>query len=280
MGGIHYGADDNASGVAALLEVAKQLAQGERRRHLILAFWSGEELGLLGSNAFLKEEVLPPEKIAAYVNLDMVGRMQENKLSLQAAGSSATWPGLVERSNVAVGIDLQLQDDPYLPTDSTSFNQAEVPTLNLFTGGHEDYHRPTDRPETINFEDLERVSRFATLLVGKLADLEAAPEFVKVEPKIERGGGRDSMRAFTGTIPDYTTEVEGLRLSGVIGGGPAEEAGLQEGDVIVEFGGQQITNIYDYTYALDAVKIGVPVTVVYLRDGERREATITPRARD
>ena len=110
--------------------------------------------------------------------------------------------------------------------------------------------------------------------------MDVAPEFVAVERKVEKGGGRDGLRAFTGTIPDYGTEVEGLLLSGVIGGGPAADAGLQGGDVIIEFGEQQISNIYDYTYALDAVKIGVPVRVVYLRDGERGESMITPRARD
>ena len=279
-GEIHLGADDNASGVGAVLEVARRLSERDLRRDLVVAFWSGEELGLLGSSAFVKEEVLPVDQIAAYVNLDMVGRMRENRLSVQAIGSSSAWPGLVESANVPVGFDIQTQDDPYLPTDSTSFNQAGVPTLNLFTGGHEDYHRPTDRPDRINYEDLERVTRFATLLVAKLADREAAPDFVEVEPKVDPGGGRDSLRAFTGTIPDYTTEVEGLLLSGVIGGGPADEAGLTGGDVIVEFAGQTITNIYDYTYALDAVKIGEPVKVVFVRDGERREVTLIPRARE
>ena len=279
-GGIHYGADDNASGVAAVLETARALAAPERRRDLVVALWSGEELGLLGSSAFVREAVVPTDRIAAYVNLDMVGRMQENKLSIQAMGSSSVWPALVERVNVPVGFDVRAQDDPYLPTDSTSFNQAGVPTLNLFTGGHEDYHRPSDVAERINYDDLARVTRFATLLVGRLLEADEPPDFVRVEPRVEQGGGRDTLRAFTGTVPDYTTEVEGLRLSGVIGGGPADEAGLREGDVIVEFAGQKITNIYDYTYALDAVKIGVPVQVVVLREGERLEVTITPRARD
>ncbi len=279
-GGIHHGADDNASGVAAVLEAGKRLAQTERRRNVMLAFWSGEELGVLGSAKFLQDPPVAADEIAAYVNLDMVGRMRDNKLTLQAVGSSSVWPRLIEQANVPVGFDVNTGEDPYLPTDSTTFNQASVPTVHFFTGSHEDYHRPSDTAEKINYDDLARVARFGALMVGKLANLEAAPDFVKVEPKTEQGGGRDTVRAFTGTIPDYTTEVEGLRLSGVIGGGPADEAGLQEGDVIVEFGGQTITNIYDYTYALDAVKIGEPTKVVFLRDGERMEVTITPRARD
>ncbi|MGH9381194.1 MAG: M20/M25/M40 family metallo-hydrolase [Thermoanaerobaculia bacterium] len=278
---IHYGADDNASGVAAALEAARRLAGERHRRNVAVAFWSGEELGTLGSTAFLRDKVLDPATIAAYVNFDMVGRMRDNKLTLQAAGSSPAWPGLIERTNVPVGFDLQIGEDPYLPTDSSVFNQADVPTLHFFTGSHEDYHKPSDTADKINYEELERVARFGALLVGKLADLDAAPEFVAVAPTARAAaGGRETVRAYTGTIPDYTTEVEGLRLSGVIEGGPAAAAGLQEGDVIVELDGTTIANIYDYTYALDAVKIGERTNIVYLRDGERHETTIVPAVRE
>jgi C-terminal processing protease CtpA/Prc len=187
---------------------------------------------------------------------------------------------LIEQSNVPVGFDIELQDDPYLPTDSSSFNTVSIPTLNFFTGSHEDYHRPTDTADKINYSDLERIAQLGALVASRVSRMPAAPEFVAVERKVEQGGGRDGLRAFTGTIPDYGTEVEGLLLSGVIEGGPAEEGGLQGGDVIVEFGKQKISNIYDYTYALDAVKIGEPISVVFVRDGERQETTITPRARD
>lgn len=277
---VHYGADDNASGVAAALSVASRLAGQELPRQVVVAFWSGEEIGILGSAAFAKGEELAPEQIAAYINFDMVGRSRDNKLSLQAVGSSPVWAGLIERSNVPVGFDVSIQTDPYLPTDSTSFNTVKVPTLNFFTGSHDDYHRPSDTAEKLNYEDLDRVAQLGALIAGKVSRLEEAPEFVTVERKVEEGGGRDGLRAFTGTIPDYGTEVDGLLLSGVIEGGPADEGGLKAGDVIVEFGVKKISNIYDYTYALDAVKIGEPLKVVFLRDGERMETTITPRARD
>ncbi|MDH3404284.1 MAG: M20/M25/M40 family metallo-hydrolase [Acidobacteriota bacterium] len=280
VGGIHHGADDNASGVAAVLEMVSGLAAMERRRDVIVALWSGEELGVLGSNAFVEEGTIAAADLAAYVNLDMVGRARDNKVALRAMGSSSIWPEVVERANVPVGLDLTEGEDPYLPTDTLTLNQAEVPSIDLFTGAHEDYHRPTDTADLINYEDLERIARFGTLVAANVINRDAAPDFLKVEPRTDSGGDRDSVRAFTGTIPDYTTEVEGLLLSGVIAGGPADEAGLQEGDVIVEFGGQKIANIYDYTYALDAVKIGEPVLVVLERDGERMEVTITPRARD
>jgi Iap family predicted aminopeptidase len=278
--GIHYGADDNASGVATLLQLVQDVKELPRHRDLLVAFWSGEELGLIGSSDFLKNAVVPPDQIAAYLNFDMVGRVSDGRLSVQAAGSSPVWPTLIEESNVPVGLDLGLRDDPYLPTDTLAFNQAKVPSLDFFSGSHEDYHRPTDTAEKLNYDAMEKVARLGALLAMRVANMEEPPDFVSVAPTRSQGGDRDTVRAFTGTIPDYTAEVEGLRLSGVIEGGPADEAGLQEGDVIVEFAGQTIANIYDYTYALDSVKIGEAVPVVLLRDGERMEVTITPRARN
>jgi hypothetical protein len=276
-GQIHHGADDNASGVAAVLAIAERLSRVERRAPLAFAFWAGEELGLLGSAEFVRAAVM--KDVAAYLNFDMVGRMRDNKLVLQAAGTSSVWPRLVEQANVVVGFDVQMSDDPYLPTDVTSFNQVGIPSLNFFTGSHREYHRPADRAELINYEDLERIVDLGSMLTQKIASLDAKPEFVKVARAPSSGGSRDTVRVFTGTIPDYATEVEGLLLSGVMEGGPAQEAGLAGGDVIVEFAGRKIGNIYDYTFALDVVKVGEPVKVVYLRAGERRETTLTPRAR-
>ncbi|MGE3704342.1 MAG: M28 family peptidase [Vicinamibacterales bacterium] len=276
---IHHGADDNASGSAAVLAVGERLSTRARKRHVLLQFWSGEELGLLGSAAYVAAPPVPVAELAAYLNFDMVGRMQDNKLTLQAAGTSAAWARMIEQANVAAGFDLLLQQDPYQPTDVATFNQAGVPCLNFFTGTHADYHRPSDTADKINYEDLDRIVDFAAGIATRLLDLDAAPAFTKVEQQITTTGGRAGVRVFTGTIPDYSTEVKGLLLSGVIGGGPAEAAGLQKGDVIVEIGGQTIANIYDYTYALETLKIGVPVTVAYVRNGERRETTLTPGAR-
>jgi Zn-dependent M28 family amino/carboxypeptidase len=279
VGAIHYGADDNASGVAAILEAARHLRRARFDRHVVLAFWSGEELGLLGSNAFLQGGGLASADISAYLNLDMVGRMRDNKLTAQGAGSSPEWARLLEQANVMAGFDLSVHQDPYLPTDSAAFYGAQVPTLNLFTGAHEDYHRPTDRAERVNVADLARISDFTRALTLRLADASLSPEYLRVERAASQGGDRDTVRVFTGTIPDYSTEVEGLLLGGVIGGGPAEAAGLRAGDVIVRFGDHDIKNIYDYTYALDAMKVDQTVEVVYLRDGQRLTTTITPRAR-
>ena len=279
-GKIHNGADDNASGVAAVLAAGARLAGMPRARNVALAFWSGEELGTIGSLDFARGDTLPMDQVAANLNFDMVGRSRDNRLVIQAVGSSAEWPGLIERSNVVVGFDIKMDDNPYLPTDSSSFNQAGVPTLAFFTDVHTDYHRPSDDAELLNIEDLARVAHLGALLAHKVSNLEAPPQFVAVQQRrSEQQGSRDTVRAFTGTIPDYASDIEGLLLGGVIEGGPAEEAGLRGGDVIIEFGGQTIANIYDYTYALDAVKVGEPLQIVFMRSGERHETTMTPRAR-
>jgi hypothetical protein len=278
-GRAHLGADDNASGTAAVLAIAGSLArQPMRRRHLLVGLWSAEEIGLIGSAAFVATPPVPVDQLAAYLNFDMVGRMQDNKLVVQATGSSPAWAPILERANVAAGFDLTVQPDPYQPTDVSSFNQAGVPSLSFTTGGHADYHKPSDTADKIAYEDLDRVASFAATIARRLMDLDAAPQFTKVEQSTQTAT-RAGVRVFTGTVPDYAATVKGLLLGGVVGGGPAEQAGLQKGDMIVEIAGQAITNIYDYTYALDLLKIGQGVKVVYMRGAERRETTLTPAAR-
>jgi C-terminal processing protease CtpA/Prc len=208
----------------------------------------------------------------------MVGRMQNNKLIVQATGTSPTWGRLLERANVAAGFDLVVQPDPYQPTDVATFNQAGVASLAFFTGSHTDYHKPSDLAERINFEDLDRVASMGAAVVRSIADADQAPQFTKVDQPASRGTVA-GLRVTTGTIPDYATEVKGLLLGGVTGGGPAEQAGLTKGDVIVEIAGQTIANIYDYTYALELLRVNQPVKVVYLRNAERRETMLTPAAR-
>jgi hypothetical protein len=278
-GKIHFGADDNASGSAAVLAIAATLAKQPRSRNVLVGFWSGEELGLIGSNAFSTTPPVPLDAIAAYLNFDMVGRMQDNKLTVQATGSSPAWGKIIEQANVAAGFDLAVQDDPYQPTDVATFNASSIPSLSFFTGTHADYHKPSDTADKIDYEDLDRVVDFAAAIARRIEDNPQAPAFTKVDQSLQQGAGRAGVRLFTGTIPDYSTEIKGLLLGGVVGGGPAEQAGLHKGDVIVEIAGQTIANIYDYTYALDILKIGQPAKVVYMRDGKKLETTLTPAAR-
>jgi Tol biopolymer transport system component len=283
-GKIHPGADDNASGSAAVLELAASLAEERKtkpeefHRGIIFAFWSGEEIGLIGSSYFVEHPPFSLSSVAAYVNFDMAGRLRENKLSLQGVGSSKAWRRLVEKRNVAAGFNLSLQEDPYLPTDVTAFYPKGVPVLNFFTGGHDDYHRPTDTADKLDYEGLERITKFARTLLIDLAQGNERPDYVKVA-RTETPASRETLRVYLGTIPDYATEVVGVKLAGIRGGSPAEKAGLKAGDIIVEFGGQKVSNIYDYTYALDAAKIGQPVDIVVMRDGQRVKITVTPEAR-
>jgi dipeptidyl aminopeptidase/acylaminoacyl peptidase len=286
-GKVHPGADDNASGTAVLLELAAQLAADTevpenrspwKRRGIIFAAWSGEEVGLIGSSHFAERPPIPLSNVVAYVNFDMVGRLRDNKLNLQGIGSSPAWRKLIEKRNVAAGFNLTLQEDPYLPTDTTPFYPKSVPVIAFFTGSHEEYHRPADKPDTLNYDGLERIAKFARGLITDLTRDADRPAYAKVEKK-DGGGGREQLRAYLGTIPDYTQEVAGVKLSGARGGSPAEKAGLKGGDIIVEFAGQKIANIYDYTYAIEAVKIGQPVKIVVLRDGKRVELTVTPEVR-
>jgi len=278
-GRIHFGADDNASGDAAVLAAGAALAKGPRRRNVMLEFWSGEELGLIGSAAYVNAPPVPNDQVEAYLNFDMVGRMQDNKLTVQATGTSAVWPRILEQANIPAGFELLLQEDPYQPTDVASFNQVGIPCLAFFTGTHTDYHKPSDTADRINYEDLDRVAAFAATIARRVGDMDDAPLFTKVDQKVNSAAGRADVRVFTGTIPDYSTDAKGLLLSGVIGGGPAEQAGLRKGDVIVEIAGQTIANIYDYTYALDVLKVGQPTKVIYVRDGQRKDTTLTPSAR-
>jgi C-terminal processing protease CtpA/Prc len=204
--------------------------------------------------------------------------MQNNRLVVQATGTSPVWGRLLERANVAAGFELVVQPDPYQPTDVATFNQASVASLSFTTGAHVDYHKPSDTADKINYDDLDRIAEMAAGIVRAVSDSAQAPQFTKVDQPVSRGSVA-GVRVTTGTIPDYATAVKGLLLGGVTGGGPAERAGLMKGDVIVEIAGQTIANIYDYTYALELLKVDTPVKVVYMRGSERRETTLTPAAR-
>jgi hypothetical protein len=284
-GKIHHGADDNASGTAVVMELAASLAAQRAahpekfRRGIIFCLWSGEEIGIVGSGAFCEKPPVPLKDMVAYINFDMVGRLRENKLTLQGVGSSTVWKRLIEKRNVVAGFNLALQDDPYLPTDVTSFYPRGVPVLNFFTGAHEDYHRPTDTADKLNYDGVERIAKFAQQLILDIAGPSDRPPLARVEKSDKGGGSRETLRAYLGTIPDYSTETRGVKFSGVQAGSPAEKGGVQGGDVLVKFAGQNIVNIYDYTYALDAVKIGQAVKIVVKRGGRQVELTVTPQAR-
>ena len=288
-GKVHPGADDNASGVAALIEVAQWLKAREDEldgaRDVIFAAWSGEELGLLGSSHFADAKVEASgaedlsDLVSAYINMDMVGRLSDEVIAGGVA-SSPIWEREIERRNAVVGLPITTSADPYMPTDATAFYLKGVPILSLFTGAHEDYHRPSDTADKLNYEGLKDIARFVALVSRSRALAAEEPEFVKRErPGGE--GGRRMGGVKLGTIPDYAEEdVTGVPLSGVVEGGPAQDAGLKGGDVVVELAGQDLENIYDYVRVINGLKPGEEVSITVRRDGEPVELAITPTRRE
>lgn len=216
-------------------------------------------------------------RVVAALNMDMVGRL-EDKLILQGIGSSDVWPKIIERKNIVVGLPVALSQDTDLPTDATSFYQAGVPILSAFTGSHQDYHTPQDTPEKLNYPDAARIAKLMGLVVLDLATADGKPKFIRQEssPKQAVRGG---VRAYLGTVPSYGDDVVGVKLSGTTAGAPADVAGVQGGDIIVELAGQNIENIYDYTAAIDGLKIGQETTIAVMRGQQRLELKITPQSR-
>ena len=290
-GAFHVGADDNASGVAGLLEIAQYLVDLKNsgklslKRDVLFGAWSGEELGLLGSNYFTLHfadikatDPLRPE-IAAYLNMDMIGRLDKN-LVVQGLGSSNYWAGEIERRNAPIGLPIITQKDSYLPTDATSFYVRGVPILAAFTGSHEDYHTPRDTPDKLNYQGMKDIVRFMALIARGLAVADQTPDYQEMA-KPESAGARAVMRAYLGTVPDYAQgDVKGVKLSGVAKGGPAQTGGVEGGDVIIELAGKKIENIYDYTYAIEALKIGQQTKIVVKRGDQVLALTIVPTSRE
>jgi len=279
---IHNGADDNASGVAVVLELAAAYGADDNafnspRRGLIFAFWSGEEVGVLGSTHFAANPCVPIQQIVAYLNFDMVGHLKDNTLVVQGVGSSSGWGRWLERRNIRAGFDLRIQEDPYQPTDTIAIYPKGIPVLGFFTGLHDLYNTPNDDPETLNYEGIERIASFAKSIIDSVAGDSARLAYVEIP--MDKATNPDRPVS-TGTIPDYASgDVEGMRISGVRNGGPADQAGIHDGDIIVEFDGHKISNATDYQEVLAGAKADVTVDIVVLRDGERLTLQITPVGR-
>jgi Tol biopolymer transport system component len=266
-GRVHHGADDNASGVAGVLELAHAFsAQPARGRNTLFMSFGGEEIGSLGSSHFVKNPLLPLKDVVTMINLDMIGRLREDKLVVTGSGTSSAFKALLEREN-SEGLTLTLNEDGYGASDQGVFYAKDVPVLFFFTGAHEQYHRPEDTADLVNYDGEAEVLRFVGAVLGGLLAAPERPPFTKVKGAKGEMAGR-GFRVYLGTIPDYTEQVKGVKLMGVREGSPAEKAGLKAGDVIVRFGEKGIENIYDYTYALQDHKPGETVDVTVLRDGK------------
>jgi len=279
---IHYGADDNASGTAGLLELAHYFAANPTKRSILFMAFSGEEIGLLGSAHYTRNPIVPLEKTIAMLNMDMIGRLRENQLSVIGVDSSPAWRPLIEELNAEAGFNLATTGGGLSAgSDHASFLAKRIPSLFFFTGMHREYHTPADKPELINAAGAARVVRFVASVAERIAN---APERIAYsEPRAtaprtsarpERGA-----RTYVGTIPDYSEDVKGFRISGVREGSPAQKAGLRSGDVIIRFGNYKVENIYDYMDALNRYKPGDTVSVAVVRDGQEVEVQLTLEAR-
>lgn len=285
---IHYGADDNASGVSAVLELAhhfKHQQQKEKlKQNVLFAVWSGEELGNLGSSHFVRQIKKLRLAPSAYINMDMIGRWKINPstrspepLLVQGIGSSDKWRELVEK--LKLEFPVHLQNDPYLPTDAMALYMGKIPSINFFTGVHADYHTPRDTEEKINYEGLTNITHTVAKLAHTIASRHEAVPYKDVP--MTQTESRRGFRIFLGTIPDYTQEnITGVKLSGVITNGPAEKAGLKGGDIIVEFSSKKIENIHDYVFTLETIRPNEPTRIVVMRDGQRKELYVTPLAKE
>lgn len=283
-GMIHPGADDNASGVSSIIEAAIKLSDMKAKdmlngnKDILFAAWSGEEIGVLGSTYFINQITslsLHPS-IDAAINLDMVGHLRE-KLVLQGVGSSMDWLKIIRKIQINRPFDLITQNDPYLPTDSTPFYLHDVPIINFFTGAHDDYHRPGDKPETLNYTGIKDVTDFLTDLILTLEDQPNTMRFRSVAKT--KHHAKRTFKIYLGTIPDYTSaDVSGVMLSGVAKDSPAERAGLARGDIITNLAGKKIHDLYDYSFAFNSLLIGKPINMLVVRGNKTVVLTITPQA--
>lgn len=279
----HNGADDNASGVAAIIHAASLLSKTPPARTVVFIAFSGEELGLLGSEYYVRNPAYPVERTVAMVNLDMVGRLKNNRLIVYGTATAREFPKLLDSLNWYAGFDLKGRGDGYGPSDQSSFYAVKRPVLHLFTDLHEDYHRASDDWEKINGPGLLKVADFTAALVRAIADRTTPLTFMEQAPPAHANAPAPSSQAATpgygaylGTVPDMAGDVaRGVRLSGVRAGSPAEKAGLKRDDVITRIGEHDVSDLQAMTDALRAHKPGDTVPVEIIRDGKPTTVTVT-----
>jgi hypothetical protein len=353
-GEIHHGADDNASGTAGLLELARLFSRERAltRRTLVFVAFGGEEEGLVGSSHYVQNPARPLEQTVAMLNMDMIGRLRERVLNVGGVGTAAEWRKIVEEANrgydvkldpsvtgdaaahvpapggdlkgeakekggdgksgekskadkkekvwpesgapvpiSVVGMNgreavratpaeifaLRLNEDGYGPSDHSAFYARRVPVLFFFTGAHEDYHKPSDTADRVNYEGEARVLQFVREVVYQLQASEKRPTYAVA--KSEASARSTGFKVSLGTVPSYGDSTDGLKLDAVREGSPAAAAGLKAGDKIVRLAGRDVRNVYDYTQALSEMKAGQEYDVEVLRDGQRLSMKITPAAR-
>jgi hypothetical protein len=271
---IHNGADDNASGSAGVLELAEKFSahKDEIKRTVVFATFSGEEEGLLGSAYFADNMPVITSDVAMMINMDMIGRLNdESSLIVYGTGTSSGLEEILNEYN-SYGFGLTFNDEGYGPSDHSSFYGKKIPVLFFFTDTHEDYHKPSDDTEKINFDGEEQVLKYVYDVALNIDNNETKPDYIAVKRK--DSGRVSGIKVKVGTIPDFASNVDGYRISGVSEGSPAQVAGLTGGDIIIKFGDKKISNIYDFTYALGDYVPGDTVDVVVKRGEEEMAFTV------
>jgi hypothetical protein len=277
-GQIHNGADDNASGSSALIHIARKLRQTPPARTVVFIAFSGEEAGLLGSDYYVKNPVFPLARTYAMVNMDMVGRLRNDRLLVYGVTTAKELLGLLDSLNAEAHFDLKASGDGWGRSDQSSFYGAGLPVLHIFTDLHEDYHRTTDDWEKINADGLAKVADFTSSIVRALANRREPLTFVNVPPPALSTSSTTSSSgygAYLGTVPDMADSPGGVRLTGVRAGSPAEKAGLRGNDIIVQIGDLPVPDLQGMTNALRAHKPGDVVEIKILRDGVEQKMRVT-----
>ncbi|HEX3086784.1 MAG TPA: M20/M25/M40 family metallo-hydrolase [Pyrinomonadaceae bacterium] len=327
-GEIHHGADDNASGTAALLELARRLSTNapKPRRTIVFIAFSGEEEGLLGSDYYVNHPAVPLANTVAMINMDMIGRLQDRKLIIGGIGTAPEWRALVEAQNsvsnmanaalseqvytnmrvtldpkispagfpiiiganglpvvtaemnieAATPFTLTLNEDGFGPSDHSSFYGKQIPVLFFWTGTHNDYHKPSDTSDKINYEGEAKIVSFVERIIRDIDKSDKRPTYTVAKSDPQQ---RTGFRVYLGTIPNYADSNDGLKIDGVRDESPAAKAGLKAGDKVVKLAGRDVKNVYDYTYALGEMKAGQEYEVVVMRESQRLTMKITPEAR-
>lgn len=284
-GTVHPGADDNASGTSGVIELARWFStQPKQKRGILFLTFAGEELGLLGSSYYAEHPDFPLGKAVAMINLDMIGRVRGGKVYIGGAGTGSNFRALLDHETPKFGLHLDYSDTSgYGSSDHTSFTAKQVPVLFFFSGLHSDYHKATDTWDKIDAPDAAKLLQLVADVADNLREASDRPQYVRVAPPHGAEGGAAGSAAtgsggygpLFGSIPDFGEGVKGVKFSDVTPGSPAAKAGLKGGDVLVEFDGKTIDNLYDFTYALQAKKPGDVVKVKVMRDGKPLEAMVT-----
>lgn len=266
---IHNGADDNASGVGVMLQLAEKLKDSISGSNYLFIAFAGEEMGLLGSNYFSKNPTIDLEKANFMINMDMVGRLREDKtLSISGTGTAPIWNQVLNSTNP--GFKLVLSESGVGPSDHTSFYLQDIPVLHFFTGQHEDYHKPSDDSEKLNYEGMKMIGDYILSVIAELDDDD------KLAFRTTKNESEDVPRfkVALGVMPDYLFDGKGMRIDGVTEDRPAANAGLQKGDIVIQLGDSTVVDMMSYMRALSSFEEGNSTKVVVDRDGEKVEAEI------